>query len=61
MPKSHSDDATATAPHIVNGLTVHPRKKVNPWQFGLLLLPDFAALLVLAGSPVSACIACCDT
>ena len=49
MPKSHTDDATAAAPHIVNGLTVHPRKKVNPWQFGLLLLPDFAALLVLAG------------
>jgi hypothetical protein len=50
MPMLLTDDTAATAPLIVNGLTVHPRKKVNAWQFGLLLLPDFAtALLVLVG------------
>jgi len=35
-------------PHIVNGLTVRPRKQVNLWQYGLLLLPDFGALPILA-------------
>jgi hypothetical protein len=49
VPKSLTDDATATAPRIVNGLTVRPPKKVNVWLFGLLLLPDFVALPVLAG------------
>jgi hypothetical protein len=44
-----SDDAAATAPRIVNGLTVRPRKQVNLWHYGLLLLPDFAALLIIAG------------
>jgi hypothetical protein len=49
VQKSLTDGATATAPHIVNGLTVRPRKQINPWLYGLLLLPDFAALLVLGG------------
>jgi hypothetical protein len=48
-PKSFTDDAAATAPRIVNGLTVRPRKQVNLWRYGLLLLPDFAALLIIAG------------
>ena len=46
---STGDDAVATAPRIVNGLTVRPRKKVNLWPYGLLLLPDFAVPLVIAG------------
>ena len=41
--------ATATAPLIVNGLTVRPRETVNLWHYGILLLPDFAVLLVIAG------------
>jgi hypothetical protein len=49
VPKSLTDDVIATGPHIVNGLTVRPRNQVNPWLFGLLLLPDFAALLILVG------------
>jgi len=49
LPKSFTDDVIATAPHIVNGLTVRPRKQVNRWLFGLVLLPDFAALLILVG------------
>ena len=47
--KSLSDDAVATAAPIVNGLTVRPRKRVNLWRYGLCLLPDFAALLVIVG------------
>jgi hypothetical protein len=47
VQKSLTDGAIATAPHIVNGLTVRPRKQINLWLYGLLLLPDFAALLVL--------------
>lgn len=47
--KSLTDDAASTAPHIVNGLTVRPREKVSPWLLGLLVLPDFASLLVLVG------------
>ena len=46
---STDDDATVTAPLIVNGLTVRPREKVNLWRYGILFLPDFAALLVVAG------------
>ena len=42
------DDAPATAPLIVNGLTVRPRQKVNVWHYGILFLPDFALLLVIA-------------
>jgi hypothetical protein len=51
MEKSSTtdDDATATAPLIVNGLTVRPREKVNLWRYGILFLPDFAVLLVAAG------------
>lgn len=48
VPKSLSDAAVA-APRIVNGLTVRPRKQVNLWHYGLLSLPDFAALLIVAG------------
>jgi len=48
-PKSLPDHATVTAPRIVNGLTVRPRKQINAWYYGLLLLPDFAALLVVVG------------
>lgn len=49
VQKSLTDGAIATAPHIVNGLTVRPRKQINLWLYGLLLLPDFATLLVLVG------------
>ena len=48
-PRTINDDATATAPLIVNGLTVRPREKVNVWRYGILFLPDFALLLVIAG------------
>ena len=48
-PRTINDDATATAPLIVNGLTVRPREKVNLWQYGICFLPDFAVLLVIAG------------
>ena len=47
--RTTDDDATATAPLIVNGLTVRPREKVNLWRYGILFLPDFALLLVIAG------------
>lgn len=47
--RTTDDDATATAPRIVNGLTVRPREKVNLWRYGILFLPDFAVLLVIAG------------
>jgi hypothetical protein len=47
--RATDDEATATAPLIVNGLTVRPRKKVNLWHYGILFLPDFAVLLVIAG------------
>lgn len=47
--RTTDDDATATAPLIVNGLTVRPREKVNLWQYGILFLPDFAVLLVIGG------------
>jgi hypothetical protein len=46
---STGDDAVATAPRIVNGLTVRPRKKVNLWPYGFLLLPDFAVPQVIIG------------
>jgi hypothetical protein len=49
VPRSPTDDASAIGPDIVNGLTVRPRKQVNVWFYGLLLLPDFAALLILVG------------
>jgi hypothetical protein len=48
-PRTINNDATATAPLIVNGLTVRPREKVNVWRYGILFLPDFALLLVIAG------------
>jgi hypothetical protein len=48
-PRSATEDAAATAAHIVNGLTVRRRKQGDPWHYGLLLLPDFAALLILVG------------
>ena len=48
-PRTINNDATATAPLIVNGLTVRPREKVNLWHYGILFLPDFALLLVIAG------------
>ncbi len=47
--RTTDDDATAAAPLIVNGLTVRPREKVNLWRYGILFLPDFAVLLVIAG------------
>jgi hypothetical protein len=43
------DDTTATAPLIVNGLTVRPSEEVNLWRYGILLLPDFVLLPVVAG------------
>ena len=49
LPTSIARDVSAMAPRIVNGLTIRPRKKINPWLFGLLLLPDFVAVLVLVG------------
>jgi hypothetical protein len=48
-PRTINNDATATAPLIVNGLTVRPREKVKLWRYGILFLPDFAVLLVIAG------------
>jgi hypothetical protein len=42
-------DAPATAPLIVNGLTVRPREKVSLWRYGILFLPDFVVVLVIAG------------
>jgi hypothetical protein len=40
----------ATAPRIVNGLTVRPREKVKLWRYGILFcLPDFVLLSVLIG------------
>ena len=44
-----NDDATATAPLIVNGLTVRPREGDNLWRYGILFLPDFAVFLVIVG------------
>lgn len=49
VPKSLTDDQIVSPPLIVNGLTVRPRKQVNPWLCALCLLPDFVALPVLAG------------
>ncbi|CAN7367103.1 hypothetical protein LJR220_003268 [Bradyrhizobium sp. LjRoot220] len=50
MASTEPDDrATAAAPLIVNGLTVRPREKIKLWHYGILLLPDFAVLLVIAG------------
>jgi hypothetical protein len=41
-------DAAVSAPRIVNGLTVRPRKQVNAWHWvGCLLMPDIVALFVL--------------
>jgi hypothetical protein len=48
-PHTINDYATATAPLIINGLTVRPREKVNLWRYGILFLPDFAVVLVIAG------------
>jgi hypothetical protein len=47
--RTTDDDAAATAPLIVNGLTVRPRDKVKLWYYGVLFLPDFAVLVVIAG------------
>jgi hypothetical protein len=47
--RTTDDEAAATAPLFVNGLTARPRQKVNLWHYGILLLPDFAVLLVIAG------------
>jgi hypothetical protein len=52
VPESRTigDDATATAPRIVNGLTVRPREKVKLWRYGVLFcLPDFVLLSVIIG------------
>ena len=46
-PRTTGDEATSATPRIVNGLTVRPRKKVNPWVFGALILPDMLALFAL--------------
>lgn len=43
------DDTIATAPRIVNGLTVRPREKVNLRRYGILLLPDIILLFVIVG------------
>jgi hypothetical protein len=48
VPKSVATDAAVSAPRIVNGLTVRPRKQVNAWHWvGFLLMPDIVALFVL--------------
>ena len=41
------EDATSTAPLIINGLTVRPRERVNVWLWVVLLMPDIMALFVL--------------
>jgi len=53
-------DAPATAPLIVNGLTVRPREEVNLWRCGILFLPDFAVLLVIAGLGMHRLLRCLD-
>jgi hypothetical protein len=45
LPKSLTDDATAAAPRIVNGLTIRPREKINLWRHGILFLPDLALVV----------------
>jgi hypothetical protein len=46
-PKSLAD-AAVSAPRIVNGLTVRPRKRADAWYWmGYLLMPDIVALFVL--------------
>ena len=48
VPKSLAADAVVSAPRIVNGLTVRPRKQVNAWLWvGYLLMPDIWTLFVL--------------
>ena len=59
--KVTTDDASAIGPNIVNGLTVRPRKRVNVWFYGLLLLPDFALLLILVGLGMHRLMRCHDT
>ena len=49
IPRTTENGATATAPVIINGLTVRPREKVTPWLYAIVFLPDFAVLLVIAG------------
>ena len=46
-PRTTGDEAIPATPRIVNGLTVRPREKVNPWAFGALFLPDMLALFAL--------------
>ena len=48
-PKLLTEDTAPTEPQIINGLTVRPRKQPSLWLWALVLLPDFAALLVLVG------------
>ena len=46
--RATGDDATA--PRVVNGLTVRPREKVNLWGcLGVIFLPDIALLFVIIG------------
>ena len=48
MTATETRDEAGKAPLIINGLTVRPREKVNLWCYGILFLPDFALLLVIA-------------
>jgi hypothetical protein len=50
VPPSRSDDAAASAPLIVNGLTVRPpeRGQANVALYALFM-PDVVALLVVIG------------
>jgi hypothetical protein len=53
VPHTVGDDATSTAPRIVNGLTVRPREKVNVWRivgffFGSVFIPEAMALIAIA-------------
>jgi hypothetical protein len=42
-PRQSGDDAATATPRIVNGITVRPREKINPWLWlGALVLPDIA-------------------
>ncbi len=47
------DDAAATAPLIVNGLTVRPRERGNVWLWVVCLMPDIMALFVLVAIGMS--------
>jgi hypothetical protein len=60
VPKSLAN-AAVSAPRIVDGLTVRPRKQVNAWLWvGSLLMPDIAVFFVLVAIGVRRLLRCLD-